>query len=152
MKIVVNGKDLQVADGLSIDGLLTHLGVPRHVTRIQESIIRLHHYQALRGVGASTEVLTDAKRLIAGGILETAEVMEGSVGAGKTLRELALRDRTGAMVLSVVRNEAPLPTPDGTTRLEAGDLVVLYGPHEAIDRAFALLEPARERSRDDGLA
>src|SRR5213080_2554936 len=49
--------------------LLTHLGVPRHVTRIQESIIRLHHYQALRGVGASTEVLTDAKRLIAGGIL-----------------------------------------------------------------------------------
>ena len=44
--------------------LLTHLGVPRHVTRIQESIIRLHHYQALRGVGSSTELLTDAKRLI----------------------------------------------------------------------------------------
>jgi len=130
--------------------LLTHLGVPRHVTRIQESLIRLHHYQALRGVGTSAEVLTDARRLIAGGILETAEVMAGSAAAGKTLRELALRDRTGAMVLSVVRNEAPLPTPDGTTRLEAGDLVVLYGPHEAIDRAFALLEPPEER--DDRLA
>src|SRR5262249_49060136 len=65
--------------------LLTHLGVPRHVTRIQESIIRLHHYQALRGVGASAELLADSRRLIAGGILETAEVMEGSPACGRTL-------------------------------------------------------------------
>ena len=125
--------------------LLTHLGVPRHVARIQESIIRVQRYQALRGVGASAELLADTRRLIAGGILETAEVMEGSTAAGRTLRELALRDRTGAMVLSVVRRETPLPTPDGSTRLEAGDLIVLFGPHEAIDRAFALLEPAGAR-------
>jgi len=111
------------------------------VARIQESIIRVQRYQALRGVGASAELLADTRRLIAGGILETAEVMEGSTAAGRTLRELALRDRTGAMVLSVVRRETPLPTPDGSTRLEAGDLIVLFGPHEAIDRAFALLEP-----------
>src|SRR5207302_957253 len=96
--------------------LLTHLGVPRHVARIQESIIRVQRYQALRGVGASAELLADTRRLIAGGILETAEVMEGSTAAGRTLRELALRDRTGAMVLSVVRRETPLPTPDGRTR------------------------------------
>jgi len=125
--------------------LLTHLGVPRHVARIQESIIRVQRYQALRGVGASAELLADTRRLIAGGILETAEVMEGSTAAGRTLRELALRDRTGAMVLSVVRRETPLPTPDGSTRLEAGDLIVLFGPHEAIDRAFTLLEPAGAR-------
>jgi CPA2 family monovalent cation:H+ antiporter-2 len=125
--------------------LLTHLGVPRHVARIQESIIRVQRYQALRGVGASAELLADTRRLIAGGILETAEVMEGSAASGRTLGELALRDRTGAMVLSVVRGETPLPTPDGNTRLEAGDLVVLFGPHEAIDRALAVLEPAGAR-------
>jgi sulfur carrier protein ThiS len=27
MRIVVNGKEHEVADGLSVDGLLTHLGV-----------------------------------------------------------------------------------------------------------------------------
>src|SRR5437667_191465 len=75
------------------------------------------------------------------GILETAQVMKGSRAAGRTLAELDLRRRTGATVLSVVRNEQPLPPPDGPTRLEAEDLVVLYGPHEAIDRALALLEP-----------
>ena len=122
--------------------LLQHLGVPRHVTRVQESLIRLGHYQALRGVGRSTELLTEARRLIVGGILETAQVMSGSAACGRTLAEMDLRRQTGATVLSVVRGERPLPGADGHTRLEPEDLIVLYGTHEAIDRAQALLEPA----------
>jgi CPA2 family monovalent cation:H+ antiporter-2 len=121
--------------------LLQHLGVPRHVTRVQESLIRLGHYRALRGVGRTTELLTDARRLIAGGILETAQVMPGSAACGRTLAEMNLRRTTGATVLSVVRGERPLPTADGHTRLEPEDLIVLYGTHEAIDRAQVLLEP-----------
>jgi CPA2 family monovalent cation:H+ antiporter-2 len=121
--------------------LLAHLGVPRHVARVQESLIRLDHYQALRGVGATPELLAKTRELVMGGILETAQVMAGSAAAGRTLAELDLRRQTGAQVLSVVRESGPLPTPDGPTRLDAGDLVVLYGPHEAIDRALHLLEP-----------
>jgi CPA2 family monovalent cation:H+ antiporter-2 len=121
--------------------LLTHLGVPRHVVRVQESMIRLDHYQTLRGTAATPELLADARRLIMGGILETALVMKGSEAAGRTLADLDLRRRTGATLLSVVRNEKPLPPPDERTRLEAEDLVVLYGPHEAIDRALRLMEP-----------
>jgi sulfur carrier protein len=34
MKISVNGKDMEVADGLSIDGLLDHLGVTRKYTAV----------------------------------------------------------------------------------------------------------------------
>jgi len=34
MKIVVNGKDLDVADGLSVDALLTQLGVKREYTAV----------------------------------------------------------------------------------------------------------------------
>ena len=122
--------------------LLTHLGVPRHVVRVQESLIRLDHYHALRGTAPTPELLAETRKLVMGGILETAQVMNGSLAAGRTLAELDLRRRTGATVLSVVRNEQPLPTPDGPTRLEVEDLVVLYGPHEAIDRALAMLEPA----------
>ncbi len=121
--------------------LLTHLGVPRHVVRVQESLIRLDHYQALRGSPASPELLADARKIVMGGILETAQVMKGSRAAGQTLAELDLRRKTGATVLSVVRAEEPLPTPDGPMRLEAEDLLVLYGPHEAIDKALRLLEP-----------
>jgi len=102
----------------------------------------LDHYHALRGMAATPELLAETRKLVMGGILETAQVMKGSLAAGQTLAQLDLRRRTGATVLSVVRDEKPLPTPDGPTRLEAEDLVVLYGPHEAIDRALAVLEPA----------
>jgi CPA2 family monovalent cation:H+ antiporter-2 len=108
---------------------------------VQESLIRVGHYQALRGVGVTPEFLAETRKIVMGGILETAQVMKGSEAAGQTLAELDLRRRTGATVLSLVRDEVPLPTPDGPTRLEAGDFVVLYGPHEAIDRALGLLEP-----------
>ncbi len=121
--------------------LLANLGVPRHVVRVQESIIRLGRYRALRGVGSSSDLMAETRRLIAGGVLETAQVMTGSEAVGRTLGELDLRRRTGATLLSVVRADQPLPNPDGSTRLEAQDLVVLYGPHEAIDRALHILEP-----------
>lgn len=126
--------------------LLTHLGVPRHVVRMQEALIRLDHYQALRGTGATPDLMRQAQKLIMGGILETAQVLPGSAAAGRTLTELELRRRTGATILSIVRDERPEAPPDGQTRLEAGDLVVLYGPHEAIDRALALLEPRRDEA------
>ena len=77
-----------------------------------------------------------------GGILETAQVMAGSEAVGRTLAELDLRSRTGAQILNIVRDEEPQPTPSGVTRLEAGDLVVLYGPHASIDRALKILEPS----------
>jgi sulfur carrier protein len=34
MKISVNGKDMEVADGLSVEALLTHLGVKRQYTAV----------------------------------------------------------------------------------------------------------------------
>ncbi len=124
--------------------LLRHLGVPRHVARVQESLLRLDQYGALRGVGATPELLAQAEAVLTGGILETAQVMEDCEAAGRTLEEIGLRIRTGAQILNVVRGEAPLPSPGPDTRLEPGDLVVLYGPHEAIDRALRLLEPPSE--------
>jgi CPA2 family monovalent cation:H+ antiporter-2 len=127
--------------------LLAHLGVPRHVVRVQESLFRVGHYRALRGLSLSTEILAETERIIAGGILETAQVMEKSEVCGRNLGELAIRRRIGVSVLNIVRNEQPLPLLDGATRLEPGDLVVLYGPHEGLDRAFRMFEPKIDPKR-----
>jgi CPA2 family monovalent cation:H+ antiporter-2 len=121
--------------------LLTHFGVPRHVVRVQESLIRLGHYQAMRGFGPTPDLFAQTEKLIMGGILETGQVMAESEAAGRTLQELGFRQRTGAQVLNLIRDGQPVPAVDGSVRLEEGDLVVLYGPHEAIDRALRLLEP-----------
>jgi K+/H+ antiporter YhaU regulatory subunit KhtT len=46
-----------------------------------------------------------------------------------------------AAVLSLVRDEQPISNPPASTILEAGDLLVLYGPHAGIDAVLRQLEP-----------
>ncbi len=128
--------------------LLERLGIPRHVARVQESIIRLGNYHALRGSATSIEMLPEIERLFRGGTLETAEVMPGCEACGKTLTELEFNSRTGATILSVVRDDTPIPSPRGETRLESGDLLVVYGPHAAIVAALEIFEPPAENAGD----
>jgi CPA2 family monovalent cation:H+ antiporter-2 len=121
--------------------LLQHLGVPRHVARVQEGIIRLGNYHSLRGAPATFEMMADIERLIGGGIVESAEVMKASEADGRTLGELDFRSRTGAVVLTMIRDEKPLSNPDDSVLLRAGDRLVVYGPHAAIAAAIELFEP-----------
>ncbi|MFP6626145.1 MAG: cation:proton antiporter [Deltaproteobacteria bacterium] len=124
--------------------LLVHLGVPRHVARLEEQAIRLSRYGAMRGVASSSEFLPEIEKLIRGGIIETAEVMAQSRACGATLADLDLRRATGAAVLTIVRDEEPISNPGPDEMLKAGDLVVLYGPHQAIAAALELLEPKKD--------
>jgi len=121
--------------------LLQRLGVPRHVARVQEGIIRLGNYHSLRGASSSFDMMTDIEKLIGGGIIESAEVMKGSEAEGHSLGELDFRARTGAQVLTVVRSEKPIPNPGDELRLESGDLLVVYGPHASIAAALEMFEP-----------
>ena len=121
--------------------LLQRLGVPRHVARVQEGIIRLGNYHSLRGAPTTYEMMSDIERLIGGGIIESAEVMKGSPADGHTLSELEFRDRTGAVMLTLLRDEQPISNPDESMRLVAGDRVVVYGPHAAIAAAIELFDP-----------
>jgi monovalent cation:H+ antiporter-2, CPA2 family len=106
--------------------LLQHLGVPRHVARVQEGIIRLGNYHSLRGAPATYETMSD---------------MTGSDADGRTLGELDFRNRTGAVVLTMIRDEKPVSNPDDSLRLEAGDRIVVYGPHASIAAAIDLFDP-----------
>ncbi|HYC00166.1 MAG TPA: cation:proton antiporter [Candidatus Limnocylindrales bacterium] len=121
--------------------MLMRLGVSRHVARVQESIIRLGNYRALRGTLGSSHFMAEIEKLIRGGVIEHTEVTADSPAVGKTLFELDVREKTGAVVLTIVRNEEPIPNPGPEVTLQAGDLVVLYGPHAAIASALDILEP-----------
>ena len=59
---------------------------------------------------------------------------------GRTLVDLALRTRTGATTIAVVRGEKPVTNPPGELALEAGDLLILVGNHAQMDKAFAFLD------------
>jgi CPA2 family monovalent cation:H+ antiporter-2 len=65
---------------------------------------------------------------------------DDSPAVGKTLGQLGLRVRTGAQVLAINREGAAgMVMPSPRERLQAGDVVTLAGPHEAVEQATAIL-------------
>jgi K+/H+ antiporter YhaU regulatory subunit KhtT len=73
--------------------------------------------------------------LIIEDILETISLVGDSLAAGKLIRELGLRTRTGASIVGIERNGATLLNPSGDEELQAGDQVLLLGNREQLDAA-----------------
>ncbi|MGE0177917.1 MAG: TrkA C-terminal domain-containing protein [Phycisphaerales bacterium] len=74
-------------------------------------------------------------RLHSGFGVDEVNVEEGSEVAGRTLAELALRSEQGVMVLGIARQEEEFfPTPQGGTRLRAGDALTVYGKDSDVAR------------------
>jgi TrkA domain protein len=66
----------------------------------------------------------------------------GSRYDGATLGDTALRTRTSASVVAVVRSGLVHPSPRPDFGLEAGDLLVVVGTSEGLAKAARLLEPS----------
>ena len=64
-----------------------------------------------------------------------------SPAAGRSLREIDLRRKTGATLLAVVRGGTSYPNPAPDFKLEPGDDLVLMGGHQQLESAFDELEP-----------
>jgi monovalent cation:H+ antiporter-2, CPA2 family len=75
--------------------------------------------------------------------LESVAVPAGSPAAGKLIRELALRTRTGASIVGIERNAANIINPLPDEELQAGDQVLLLGTRDQLDAARAELTGSR---------
>ncbi|MCB9378600.1 MAG: cation:proton antiporter [Holophagales bacterium] len=119
--------------------VLERFHVPRNVVRAQTRVLRGEDYRMLRESGLPTEAARAIGEILAAGTTDLYRVSSGDVAVGRTLADLDLRRRTGATVLSVVRDGAPVSGQVADHRLDEGDTVVLVGAHAEIDAAFALL-------------
>ena len=72
----------------------------------------------------------------------TERIEEGEPCVGKTLAELKLRGLTGATVLAIQRKDRGVAAPGANEVLGVGDVVVLAGSAESIERARRLLREA----------
>jgi K+:H+ antiporter len=68
----------------------------------------------------------------------------GSPFAGRRLASINLRGRTGATVIAISRGAEVVLVPDGKEVLNAGDVLALVGPRNAIESAMHLLESGAE--------
>jgi CPA2 family monovalent cation:H+ antiporter-2 len=117
---------------------LVLLGVPlsRVVRRVRDA--RDTRYRLLRGYfhGADDpdDAIDDPHHLR----LHSVPIEAGSAAAGRSIEDLAL-EASGAEVKAVRRRGIRGDDPSGTLVLQAGDVVVLRGTSESIERAEALL-------------
>lgn len=94
----------------------------------------------LLGGSKITEHLSDLVHMIEGLAIDWLLVGDASSLAGKSISESAVRDRTGASVVAIVRGGDPIPAPGPAETIEAGDTVVVVGTPEAVAEVSRLLE------------
>lgn len=113
---------------------LIHAGVPisRVLRRIRQT--RAARYRTLRGFFHGESDLDDNERDGDEPRLHSIPLGDGAYAVGKTLGELAFAD-TGVEVTAIRRRNIRTLEPTGSTRCEAGDVVVLLGVPVALARA-----------------
>lgn len=120
--------------------VLERFHVPRNVIRAQTRALRGESYRMLRVAQPSERASAAVLEALQQGTTELYLIGGESAAGGRTLAELDLRRRTGASVIAVVRGERSYPNPSPEIALETGDVLVLVGNHQEIDRAFAFLD------------
>jgi len=94
------------------------------------------------------EAKTELARLIStkyrfGLVLEDVILPYGTWPANRSIRDLALRSRTGATIAAIYRGEEVFVNPDPETVLQPGDVLLLLGSSDQIRSAIQDIEQRR---------
>jgi CPA2 family monovalent cation:H+ antiporter-2 len=114
--------------------------IPKNIIDAQIKVLRGECYGVLRGtceaIRPTVERIAD---FLSVGTAATFYVAQGAWPAGKRLRDVGLRTKTGATIIAVVRGDDSFTSPGADFRVEAGDTLVLVANHRDMDRAFGHL-------------
>lgn len=125
--------------------VLEELGVPRNILAAQIAAVRAGGYGVFRGKSSSSqESLEDLLKVLQISATQTFFLPDTSPACGQTLRELDLRNRTGATLIAVVRDRNPITNPEAGFRLAANDVLVLVGAHAQLNAAQHLLSASSQ--------
>jgi len=114
-------------------------GAPPHVVEREKAALRREGYGLLRGDADHDHPTLHALRQLPG--VNRVPVPPESAAAGRTLRELDLRRRTGATVLAVERGSELQVNPPAGIRLVAGDGLLAFADGAALDAITNVLAP-----------
>jgi CPA2 family monovalent cation:H+ antiporter-2 len=119
--------------------LLRHYLVPEDQIRGFIADVRSDRYEMLRTLSPERFSLGRPEFDIPDlGIVSVRVPSEGEA-AGKTLRELGLRQRFGLTVLAIRRGPEVMANPDGDVTLLEGDILVLMGKHENLEKCGCVI-------------
>jgi K+/H+ antiporter YhaU regulatory subunit KhtT len=67
-------------------------------------------------------------------------IRPGDHAVGRSLADMGVRQRTGALVVAIRRGEELSQAPDAARPIQAGDMITLAGSLESIQRARSMFE------------
>jgi TrkA domain protein len=93
----------------------------------------------LLGTSQVSQALNAMEQQIEGLAIDWVTIAGRSEMVGKSLAEAALRDRTGASVVALIRGEDTIAAPSATESLQADDVAVAVGTPEGLAQLRSLL-------------
>jgi len=124
--------------------VLAEYDLPRYLIERHVETMRRNGAPMLRKPEFAPASLQRLRQLFADNSVENFLLMEKSPAIGKSLAQLDLRNRTGATIIAVVRNDQSHANPPADFVLSADDLVVAMGTHrelENVEKMLAAAEP-----------
>jgi CPA2 family monovalent cation:H+ antiporter-2 len=124
--------------------VLIKFHIPMNIIMQQISLLRQESYKLLRDNEMDVTTLTHLNEILAENLTETYYVNDDNPNIEKQLKEINLRAKTGATVITIIRRGKTIFNPSGEEKLQAHDNLVMMGIHKAIDDAAKLLTGPRE--------
>jgi CPA2 family monovalent cation:H+ antiporter-2 len=115
--------------------VLHHYHIPKNVIQQRIEQIRNDNYTMLRGIRLPAKALSDRQVFLKDLHNEILEVMPGCLADGQSIKSLKLRTETGATILAIQRADEIHQNPSPDFHLHAGDIVLVIGNRESIDKA-----------------
>ncbi|MBM4135524.1 MAG: hypothetical protein FJ241_01675 [Nitrospira sp.] len=123
--------------------VLHHYHMPRNVITEHIDNIRKDNYRVLRAVELPRKHLAEKYELLKEINTESYLIKEASKVDEHSIKELRLRTETGVTIIAVQRGDKVHQNPQPDFVLKRGDILLLIGKKEDINRAIEYLESDR---------
>ncbi len=114
--------------------------IPGNIIQNQIKIIRDEGYAMLRTPSVAGERLGSLTAILEKGLMDTYYIEKGCAIAGRALKELELRRKTGSTVIAVLRHGEAKTNPGAEFTILEHDTLILIGNHAELNSAFELLK------------
>ena len=114
--------------------------IPNNIIEQQVELIRLEGYSMFRGLSLNSESLKKFSAYLTATLTESYLVLEDSWACGKTVGDINISARTGAVIIALVRKNKPLPNPGLKLVVMVGDIFILLGSHVQLNKSLKTLK------------
>lgn len=123
--------------------VLHHYHIPRNVITEHIENIRKDNYKILRKIELPVKHLAERYELLKDLETETYLIKVASRASGHAIKDLRLRTETGVTIIAVQRGKEAYQNPPPDFEIKVGDVFLLIGRKEDLNRAMEYLESDR---------